>query len=148
MLEETDLAGGTFVEHWPNWLRWVLFIPSAVIGSVIAVIIIGIINWISMRYVGANETGWWYQLFQLAQSFMLGLFFVLFGSTVIPRGQFVASIILMIISTICLVLVFLASQSTSSQPFWLQALNYILTIAGGGYAVFLAHEGKPLSEIS
>lgn len=141
-----DLAKGTFVEKWPSWLRWVLFTPSAIVGSIIAVMLIGLLNWISMAWIGATNQGLWYQVFQLAQSFMLGLFFVLFGATVIPKGQFVTSIILLIIGTIFSVFIFSASQSTSDLPFWLQSLHYIVQIAGSGYAVFIVHEGKPLSE--
>jgi len=146
MEKETDLATGTFVEKWPSWLRWVLFIPSAIIGSLLTVIVIGILNWISMAWIGATENGLWWQVFQLAQSFMLGLLFVLFGATVIPKGQFATSIVLMIVGTIFWVLVFLASQSTSTQSFWLQTLHYILMIAGGGYAVYLVHKGEPLGQ--
>jgi len=144
--KETDLAEGTFVEKMPVWLRWILFLPAAFIGSIIAVVIIGVINWLSMRFTGYTENGWWYQIFQLFQSFMLGLFFVIFGATVIPKGQFATSIVLMVIITIISVLVFLTNQVTHTQSTLLFLLHCALVVAGGGYAVFIAHKGEPLGD--
>lgn len=145
MDEEIDLATGSFVKKWPVWLRWTLFLPSAIIGSLLAVVLIGVMNWISMLWVGANDHGLWYQIFQLAQSFMLGLFFVLFGATVVPKGQFATSIILMIVFTIFMVLVYLLtlSNESQSQSPLMTLLSDLLAIAGGGYAIFLAHKGEP-----
>lgn len=142
--KEFDLAEGSFVEKLPKWSRWILFLPAAFIGSLIALLLIGILSFLSMSYIGATENGWWYQVFQLGQSYLLGLMFVLFGAVVIPRGQFIASIMLLVIAVLISVLVFLTNLSTNSTPTLLMLLHCILVVTGGCYAVYAAHKQEPL----
>jgi ABC-type multidrug transport system permease subunit len=139
-----DLAEGSFVEKWPIWLRWTLFIPAAFIGSLIAVILIGLLNNISMNYIGATKDGWAYKLFELAQSGVLGALFVLFGATVIPKGQFIASIVFLIIAVLISVLSFLGNAGSGNVTLLLALLHSLAVIIGGGYAVYLCHKEEPI----
>lgn len=144
MEEIKDMAEGTFVEKIPNWGRWILFIPAAFLGSVLSVVVIGIFNWLSMSYMGATEDGWWVGLFQLAQSGLLGYFFVSFGATVIPKGQFAASIVFLILAVIMSVFIFQSNLYTQTTHPLLMLLHSGLVIAGSGVAVYMVHQGDSL----
>jgi peptidoglycan/LPS O-acetylase OafA/YrhL len=137
-VKEFDLAEGSFVEKMPIWSRWLLFIPAAFIGSVIAVMLLGLLNMVSMAWVGMSADGWAYKVFQLVQDGLLGALFVLFGATVIPRGQFVTAIILLVL----VVLISVMSFFGSSQGVFGAFLDSLLVVIGGGYAVYMVHKGE------
>ena len=139
-----DLAEGSFVEKWPTWLRWIMFIPSAFLGSLIAVMLIGILNYISMNYIGATEDGWAFKIFELAQSGALGALFVLFGATVVPKGQFVVSVALLIIVVLLSVMSFFGNVSGDSITPLSALLHALAVIIGGAYAVNICHKQEPI----
>lgn len=144
MEEIKDLAEGTFVEKIPSWVRWILFIPAAFLGSVLGVFVIGILSWLSMSFTGATEEGWWFGLIQLFQSGLLGYLFVAFGATVIPKGQFAASIVFLIFAVIISVFIFQGNFNTQTTHPLLMLLHSVLVIAGSGVAVYMVHEGDSL----
>lgn len=142
LFREFDLANGTFVEKIPTIVRWFLFLPASIFGSLIAVFILGILNFISMSYLGATEDGWSWQLFQLLQSFLLGLFFVLFGATVIPKWQFITSIFLLVVATLIGLVAFAGLVTGGQYSVFMSLFHGVLVIVGGGYAVYLAHKAE------
>ncbi len=92
MQEKTlDLADGTFVEKWPHWLRWLLFLPSAVIAPVIFLIIQSIFqNW----FLDIGEDAFY---FVLMRSVIYGAGFVWVGATVAPNHQKAIAVMLLVI---------------------------------------------------
>lgn len=97
-----DLAEGTFLKKWPEWVRWAFFIPAAAIFSFIGVALYRLITAISNvdGYSGSI-------LFEIVSSAILGALFVYIGSLVAPRHQFIVSVVLLIIVTIFAVISFL-----------------------------------------
>ena len=133
--KDIDIAEGTFVKKWPNWLRWILFIPSSILGSLIFTIIWGIINKIITRNPGYPLDNWYSTSIDLIQSFMIGALFVYIGSLVIPKWQFITSIILLLACIIFAVISFNANLYVQVSSVWMFALHSILVIAGGVYSV-------------
>ncbi len=148
-VDRFDIAEGSFVEKMPNWSRWLLFLPAAFLGSLIAVFLIGFLNKISMAWIGVTEEGWAFKVFELAQSGVLGVTFVLFGATVIPKGQFVTSIVLLVIAVLIGALSFLGNIAPeSTMPLFTALLHSLAVIIGGGYAVYLVHKGENIYTVN
>ena len=86
-----DLAKGTFVEHWPTWLRWMLFIPA----SLIAPLIYLIIQTITMTWfldVG-KDAFWW----NLLRGMAWGGGTVITAAMVAPKKQRIIALIFLVI---------------------------------------------------
>jgi hypothetical protein len=88
---QTDLARGTFLSKWPNWIRWILFLPSAVFIP----ILFYMFQYLMQTWfldIGPDAF-----LLVISRSIIYGGGFVLAGSMVAPKGQKIIAIILMII---------------------------------------------------
>jgi hypothetical protein len=79
--KQKDLADGTFVEHWPAWLRWLLFLPAAVVGPLVFVVIQTLFaSW----YLDLGPNAFYFNMLRGA---IYGAGFVLVGATVAPKSQ-------------------------------------------------------------
>src|SRR3989344_2654131 len=91
---EYDFAEGSFLSRWPIWLRWLCFLPAALIVPLLITIVQNITtSW----YLGIEGRSFW---MELASDFILGGGFVAVGAMVAPKSQFLISIILLVILSI------------------------------------------------
>ena len=76
-----DLAQGSFIEKWPTWLRWLLFIPSAIIVPALFLIIQIIFQtW----FLDIGEKAF---LLVLMRGVIYGGGFIFVGTFVAPKNQ-------------------------------------------------------------
>ena len=94
--KEIDLADGTFLEKWPIWLRWLAFIPAAIIAPLIFLL------------VQAFFTTWFLDLgpnafyLNFLRGVVWGAGFVYVGSIVAPAKQkAIALSLLIVIAMLC-----------------------------------------------
>jgi len=86
-----DLAQGSFIEKWPVWLRWLLFIPSAIIvPSLFFIIQIIFQTW--FLDIGGKAF-----LLVLMRGVIYGGGFIFVGTFVAPKNQKAISIFLLVI---------------------------------------------------
>ena len=94
--KKSDIAKGTFIKNWPDWLRWALFIPAGVIGGFSASALYLLINNMSGDY------SWESWLVRIIQSVIFGLAVVYFAAAMAPKYQFEAGLLFLVI--LCFVL--------------------------------------------
>lgn len=136
--EISDIAEETFVAHWPKWLRWVVFIPSAFIISILASMLYLLFVSLSGFMFGFSASGFWWQL---TSSAILGSVFIYVGSLVAPSHQFMVSIFLMVLLTIVSTILFLTSflPYVSIGPVEYGIHTVVILISGGVVVFNLKH---------
>src|SRR5436309_1334422 len=88
---EMDLGKDTFLVRWPNWLRWLLFLPASVLVPAVFLLIYSIFN------------GWFLDLgpnafyFNLMRGIAYGAGCVYIGAMVAPKKQKTVAMFLLII---------------------------------------------------
>lgn len=93
--KEVDLGAGTFLEKWPIWLRWLLFLPASIIAPLIFLIIQSITT---QWYLGLGPDAF---AFNLIRGVAYGAGTIVVGAMVAPKKQrIVALCYLVIISMI------------------------------------------------
>ncbi len=131
---EVDIANGSFLAKWPTWLRWVLFIPAAGVGAVIASILYSIFFWLQSNVLGIEHATFFTDLIKSAV-FSLG--FVYFGAYMAPRYQFIVSIFLLIIFAMVLgISVLLSFSEYSSVSPFKTIIHVIVSLIVGGCTAF------------
>jgi hypothetical protein len=128
-----DLAQDTFLEKWPNWLRWLLFLPSAVIVPALFFLIQSIFqSW--FLDIGPDA---FYLV--LMRGIVYGAGFVLVGSMVAPNYQKAICILLLIILSMVIGIGIFSAIITSSPIS--HSIEGLLMLASGGYATYyIFHE--------
>ncbi len=87
-----DIASDYFISKWPNWLRWVLMVPAAILGSFI-------VPWIVRIIMSFSEDGESWRIFaEIVQSFMFGLVFVIIAAYTAPKYQLTTAIIFLTVT--------------------------------------------------
>jgi hypothetical protein len=86
-----DIAGDSFLARWPDWLRWVLFIPAALLCSLL---ISGIFFLINTSFNDVREGSFLYYQMDIMRTGLLGALFVFIGAYVAPKHQFTVAVIL------------------------------------------------------
>jgi hypothetical protein len=129
-----DLAQGTFVSHWPNWLRWVLVLPTSLIGCVVLSTMYLLIVSLSGFMMGYSSDGFWWQLMS---SMIIGGSFVYLGAFMSPRYQFVVAIFLLVILSIIATILFTFSFSAYSSIGPIEyGIHTLAILLAGIYAIF------------
>lgn len=124
-----DYAEDTFFISWPAWLRWLLFIPAAAVGAMVAAILYGLINLFSP----AAADGLW---FDLVQSAILGAASVYLGAMVAPKYQFGIAILVLIVVTLIAFMAFIGGAQNTEIPYWQTGLSCLAMILGGALVVY------------
>lgn len=124
--DKKDLAEGTFLCKWPDWVRWLLFLPSAIVVPFLYLVIQSLFqNW--FLDVGPNA---FYLV--LIRSIVYGGGFVLVGSMVAPSHQKSVSIVMLVLVSM-FVAIGIFSAIITRSPFS-NILEALIILASGGYA--------------
>lgn len=124
-----DLAGGMFVEKWPSWIRWILFIPAAIIVPILfSLFQIILQEW--FLDIGPNA---FYLRFMRAIIYGGGI--VIVGAVVAPKKQKVVALFLMIILSIISGMSFFGFIFLEGYSFS-DILETIITIIAAGYTTY------------
>lgn len=124
----TDLAIGSFIEKWPVWIRWLLFLPAAVIAPIVFFAL--------QSFFAGNDGGIWIQIVGDA---IYGGGFVLVGAAVAPRKQFLIALILLVIISILGFLLLLLNFTTQTTNSVLMFIHVLVLIGAGVYVVYTIH---------
>lgn len=122
-------VGWLHLERVPNWLRWVLCLPAAVVAPFIWTVI----SRLFMPYY--LEQGLLYEMFESA---MVGLVFVLAGAWVAPVRRitsFVLGAVVLFFAGFSLALVLVNPYAGSVAP-WRTVVSLVCMIGGAGYATW------------
>lgn len=104
----------TFVDKWPDWLRWILFLPISLMAYVILQIIITFLNNIASAHYLPE---WLLPYFnQFITSAVVPYLYVVTGATVAPKSKFIVSIILTAIYAVFIGSVFTLTAINDSRP--------------------------------
>lgn len=131
---ELDIAKGTFIASWPKWIRWILFLPTAIIGSVAASIAFKVIYTLLGFLSNYGPSNFF---IDLTSSAVMGAVFVYGGGWMAPRYQFVVSIFLLVLITLFSAFDFLLTllPSSSVGP-GLMALHILVILLAAGGVVY------------
>ena len=109
---KTDIAEEYFVHKLPNLIRWIFFLPTGLLGSIVIPLIINLINALFFEGLpfGAIVGGCSVAI----SSIVTGLVFVYLSAFIAPKAQNIISYIMLgLIILITCVLWVLASQSNT-----------------------------------
>jgi hypothetical protein len=128
--QEIDLAQGTFVEKWPHWLRWLLFIPASIIVPILFVVFQFVMNtW--FLDMGSNAF-----YFNLIRGAAYGGGMVVVGAMVAPRKQKIVALCFLVIISMLTGIAFLEQVKEFILNGFLEDLVTIIAAAAGTYYVF------------
>lgn len=141
-----DLAQGSFIEKLPSWLRWLLFLPAALVVPILFSTVQRILFQLFILpntpiFIGANIFNF---ILDLMGDFILGGGFVYIGAFVAPAKQFLISIILLTLLSIVLFFSFILNLSTLSTTPLIMLIHVITGISTGIYIVYTIHEDEKI----
>lgn len=138
---QVDIAEGSFIANWPAWIRWVLFLPAAILGALTASLLYALFVGFSGFFYGVDFSGGFY--FQLMSSAILGSVFIYAGAAMAPYYQFAVSIFLMVVHTLLLGFLFtfsfLPEVSVGPVNF---GINAVVSLIASGYIVYIFSENE------
>ncbi|SRR6266567_322960 len=127
--QEKVIAEELFFANWPSWLRWVLVLPSSVIGALLVSTLVNILN--GALSDNSLVTFW----SQLISSVVLGLVFVYFAAAVAPSHQFEVAIVFLVVLSVLFgmlwVLGLVRNVYGSGWGIAFYSLHDILSLLGG-----------------
>jgi len=122
------------LERWPNWLRWVLFLPAAFAAMFLAYPIILILNELTIPdYMKGFLTDIFLRILATGWS---AVAFIWVGSTIVPHNKLIVSVILAVIYGFLLGAMFVAKLmlGEASSTSW---LDVGISIVVGSIAVVI-----------
>ncbi len=136
---EHDLSEGKFYAGWPDWLRWILFLPSGVVGCIIVSTLFNIFValFADSGKTGSVNHGW----YSLVSSGILGTAFVGISSYVAPKKQFEVAVIMIAVLSVIIAAIFIRSYDLGfykqTKDLLYYSLNSIVALGGGLTTVFI-----------
>ncbi len=133
-----DLAEGQFIMNWPKWLRWILFMPTAVLGSILSGVLYLLLTNVSGFMFGFTSEGYWWQL---VSSGIMGFLFVYLGTWMAPNFQEIVSLLLLVLLVVIAALMTILSLSVETT---FGLIGYfiliIVMVSSALYAVYVIRE--------
>jgi hypothetical protein len=114
------------LERWPNWFRWLLFLPASVAAAFLAYPIILILNELTIPdYTKGFLTEVFLKILAMAWSTAA---FIWVGTTIVPHHKLIVSVILAVIYAFLLGAAFVAKLmlGESSSTSWLDVCISII----------------------
>lgn len=133
MEESKDLAQGMFVEKWPHWLRWLLFLPAAI---VVPLVIQGIGRIMTASFLGIESNAF---IIEVYSDLVMGGGVVLIGALVAPKKQFLIGVILLVLMAILVAGPFLTPGAVAH---WgaTSLIHVLISVGAGIAAIYQLHE--------
>lgn len=88
-----------------DWWRWPLMPIAALTGAILGTILVGVLQWVGMKFSGVyNEQGWYFRyILPLVMWGCFGYFLTAISYRVAPTGKLVASTVMA--TALCVVMV-------------------------------------------
>lgn len=137
-----DWAKDTFLSKWHPVVRWLLFMPLALVIAIVVPALLYLLN-ISDTTDGqmAVPGSLVDTILRLIQSAAFGGLFVYIGAIVAPKHQFAIAICqLILVALFAGAVIVLAFTFESSYPIWVSVLNALSAAAAGAGIVYLFYE--------
>lgn len=112
-----------FFDKLPNWLRWILLIPSVIVLVAIGVLVFYIIMWITG---GWSDWGWVSNIIFIILTAVACYLTLVFSAAIAPKGEFIVALIFGILLTIVAIIFFIFLVSAVTQGFLGFNLFYFL----------------------
>ena len=84
-----------FLNKMPDWLRWILFLPAAVIAMFVSYPIIYFVNKITIYFILGPSIAAWATL--IIANYISSALFVFIGATVAPNKKLMVAVVLAVI---------------------------------------------------
>ncbi len=124
--------------NWPKWLRWILFMPTAVLGSILSGVLYLLLTNVSGFMFGFTSEGYWWQL---VSSGIMGFLFVYLGTWMAPNFQEIVSLLLLVLLVVIAALMTILSLSVETT---FGLIGYfiliIVMVSSALYAVYVIRE--------
>ena len=116
-----------FLDKIPNWLRWILFLPAAILAMLISYPLITIINRLTM--IGLGDVFFVDIGILILANLWSAVAFIWVGSIVAPKNNFIVSIVLSVLYAFNLGISFFAKSmlGDSSSVSWPEMIITIIT---------------------
>jgi hypothetical protein len=129
--------GDDALSKWPVWLRWLLFVPAALLAA-------GLIQLVIILLSGLSET-WlsWLPAWaiQLINSVASGFAFVLVLGWMAPRGKVIAAVVgTVLVALVVGILIIVGLLLPTKDGPLLVLLGGVLTLVGAGAACWQTYE--------
>lgn len=123
-----DLADGLFIESWPDWVRWTLFIPASLLIPFLYLLLQSLIQtW----YYDMGEDSFF---FALIRGIVYGGGIVIVGSIVAPRGQKAIALIYLVLIAMLVGVLFFGGFLYGTN--FTAILELIFILGAAGYATY------------
>ena len=137
-----DIAEGTFIARMPHWLRWSIFLPAAIIFP-LTLLFIQRITMIVILGLDSHAI-----FVDAIGDFIIGAGFVGTGAMIVPKGQFLCAIILLVLLTFFSVFILLSALSHPDADVLLQLFTHGVVIGSGVYVVYQLHEQQEFKSLN
>lgn len=98
-MREYDLSNDYFYSKWPDWLRWALFFPAAILGCVLVSVLFNIAVALFVHPDAHSFDHGWYNLLSSA---LFGAAFVGIAAYIAPKKQFEVAVIMLVLFSIAM----------------------------------------------
>ncbi len=132
-----DLAEDTFLRTWPTWVRWLLFLPSAV---VVPLVVIGLMNIVS-AVAGSSDADTLDLWAHLGSAAVLGASLVMIAAYVAPARQFEVALVMLVLTTLLGARLAFLSELFSMPPALVIAYAVVMVVAAASATIYIRGRG-------
>lgn len=118
-------------------LAWLLFLPAAVLATIIVLILWHYFNILSFKFTGFDSTGWTAQLIDsVSKGVIGGAVFVFIGTSIVPKYQKQVALILVGLITLYALLGYVSDFSILPTEKKVFRFINIISVLAGSYRTF------------
>lgn len=126
--------------QWKQTLRWIAFLPVAIIAAVFAQWALRMLNELSMEWSGLNPYGFWSKLGEaVISSAAMGATFVYVGARIAPAKR---THVAYVLTVIAILFSGFASYPAIAQHNWWALIACLATVAGAVGLVYSVASGE------
>lgn len=129
-----ELNAPNFITKLPDLIRWIIFLPSALIAMMI---VSGLNKLITSNYLGIDPESFWINAYI---SYLSSAIFIYVGAVGAPKKQFIVSIVLSMLFSVIIGISIVSNFTTHTNSMLEQLIYSILSLAGVGSVLYAIHK--------